>query len=78
MYLLQDRVLLLAFQECYRVLQRCTNQPFHSEPTDHYMCKHILHTRSYKVSQEPVSIHLPITRLLAGELLEMSLIDMLL
>ncbi|XP_017331926.1 E3 ubiquitin-protein ligase UBR1 [Ictalurus punctatus] len=61
-----ERVLLLAFQECYRVLQRCTNQPFHSEPTDHYMCKHILHTRSYKVSQEPVSIHLPITRLLAG------------
>ncbi|KAK2843429.1 hypothetical protein Q7C36_011644 [Tachysurus vachellii] len=61
-----ERVLLLAFQECFRALQRCTNQPFHSEPTDHYMCKQILHTRPYKVSQEPVSIHLPITRLLAG------------
>ncbi|TSO25214.1 E3 ubiquitin-protein ligase UBR1 [Bagarius yarrelli] len=61
-----ERVLLLAFQECHRALQRCTNQPFHTEPTDHYMCKHILRTRSYKVSQEPVSIHLPITRLLAG------------
>ncbi|XP_037397971.1 E3 ubiquitin-protein ligase UBR1 isoform X5 [Pygocentrus nattereri] len=61
-----ERVLLLAFQECHRALLRCTNQPFHSEPTDSYMCKHILHKRPYKVSQEPVSIHLPITRLLAG------------
>uniref|UniRef100_A0AAR2LG23 E3 ubiquitin-protein ligase n=1 Tax=Pygocentrus nattereri TaxID=42514 RepID=A0AAR2LG23_PYGNA len=59
-----ERVLLLAFQECHRALLRCTNQPFHSEPTDSYMCKHILHKRPYKVSQEPVSIHLPITRLL--------------
>uniref|UniRef100_A0AAR2J1E2 E3 ubiquitin-protein ligase n=1 Tax=Pygocentrus nattereri TaxID=42514 RepID=A0AAR2J1E2_PYGNA len=62
-----ERVLLLAFQECHRALLRCTNQPFHSEPTDSYMCKHILHKRPYKVSQEPVSIHLPITRLLAGD-----------
>uniref|UniRef100_A0A8B9KV12 E3 ubiquitin-protein ligase n=1 Tax=Astyanax mexicanus TaxID=7994 RepID=A0A8B9KV12_ASTMX len=61
-----ERVLLLAFQECHRALLRCTNQPFHSEPTDSYMCKHILHSRPYKVSQEPVSIHLPISRLLAG------------
>lgn len=66
-YVLQERVLLLAFQECHRALLRCTNQPSHSAPTDHYMCKHILHTRPYKVSHEPVSIHLPITRLLAGE-----------
>ncbi|XP_066525852.1 E3 ubiquitin-protein ligase UBR1 isoform X2 [Hoplias malabaricus] len=61
-----ERILLLAFQECHRALLRCTNQPFRSEPTDSYMCKHILHTRQYKVSQEPVSIHLPISRLLAG------------
>ncbi|XP_072545545.1 E3 ubiquitin-protein ligase UBR1 isoform X1 [Salminus brasiliensis] len=61
-----ERVLLLAFQECHRALLRCTNQPLHSEPTDSYMCKHILHSRPYKVSQEPVSIHLPISRLLAG------------
>ncbi|XP_062863007.1 E3 ubiquitin-protein ligase UBR1 [Trichomycterus rosablanca] len=61
-----ERVLLLAFQECHRALLRCTNQPFHSQSTDYYMCKHILHTRTYKVSQEPVSIHLPISRLLAG------------
>ncbi|XP_056623407.1 E3 ubiquitin-protein ligase UBR1 isoform X2 [Triplophysa dalaica] len=61
-----ERVLLLAFQECYQVLMSCTNQPFRSEPTDSYMCKQILHARQYKVSQEPVSIHLPISRLLAG------------
>uniref|UniRef100_A0A673KS53 E3 ubiquitin-protein ligase n=1 Tax=Sinocyclocheilus rhinocerous TaxID=307959 RepID=A0A673KS53_9TELE len=61
-----ERVLLLAFQECHRALMSCTNQPFCSEPTDSYMCKQILHARLYKVSQEPISIHLPISRLLAG------------
>ncbi|XP_051578839.1 E3 ubiquitin-protein ligase UBR1 isoform X1 [Myxocyprinus asiaticus] len=61
-----ERVLLLAFQDCHRVLMSCTNQPFRSEPTDSYMCKQILHTRPYKVSQEPVSIHMPLSRLLAG------------
>lgn len=41
------------------------------------MCKHILHTRPYKVSQEPVSIHLPITRLLTGKLLKINRFDFL-
>ncbi|XP_046903856.1 E3 ubiquitin-protein ligase UBR1 [Hypomesus transpacificus] len=61
-----EKVLLLAFKECHRALMRCNNQPLLSEPTDYYMCKQILHIRPYKVSQEPVSIHLPISRLLAG------------
>uniref|UniRef100_A0A4W4H9P8 E3 ubiquitin-protein ligase n=1 Tax=Electrophorus electricus TaxID=8005 RepID=A0A4W4H9P8_ELEEL len=61
-----ERVLLQAFRQCHQVLLQCTNQPFHSEPTDSYMRKHILHIRPYRVSQEPVSIHLPISRLLAG------------
>ncbi|XP_076833759.1 E3 ubiquitin-protein ligase UBR1 [Brachyhypopomus gauderio] len=61
-----ERVLLQAFRQCHQVLLCCTNQPFHSLPTDSYMCKHILHLRPYRVSQEPVSIHLPISRLLAG------------
>lgn len=45
---------------------QCGNQPFQSEAADFYMCKHIVHVRPYKVSQQAVSIHLPITRLLAG------------
>ncbi|TDG98824.1 hypothetical protein EPR50_G00204320 [Perca flavescens] len=61
-----DEILLLAFEECHKALMQCNNQPFHREATDYYMCKHILHVRPYKVSQEPVSIHLPISRLLAG------------
>ena len=63
----QEMVLLMAFKECHRFFMRCTNQPLHSEPVDAYMCKHIFHHRPYKVSQEPVSIHLPISRLLAGK-----------
>uniref|UniRef100_A0AAQ5Y7S9 E3 ubiquitin-protein ligase n=1 Tax=Amphiprion ocellaris TaxID=80972 RepID=A0AAQ5Y7S9_AMPOC len=63
-----DELLLLAFKECHSVLMQCNNQPFHREATDYYMCKHILHVRPYKVSQEPVSIHLPISRLLAGKM----------
>lgn len=62
----QDEILLLAFKECHKVLMECNNQPFHKEPTDYYMCKHILNVHPYKVSQDPVSIHLPISRLLAG------------
>ncbi|XP_005724070.1 E3 ubiquitin-protein ligase UBR1 [Pundamilia nyererei] len=61
-----DEILLLAFKECHTVLKQCNNQPFHRDATDYYMCKHILHARPYKVSREPVSIHLPISRLLAG------------
>ncbi|KAM9341690.1 E3 ubiquitin-protein ligase UBR1 [Symphorus nematophorus] len=61
-----EEILLLAFKECHKVLMQCNNQLFHREPTDYYMCKHILHVRPYKVSQQPVSIHLPISRLLAG------------
>nr|XP_046268930.1 E3 ubiquitin-protein ligase UBR1 isoform X2 [Scatophagus argus] len=61
-----DDIMLLAFKECHRVLMQCNNQPFQREATDYYMCKYILHVRPYKVSQQPVSIHLPISRLLAG------------
>ncbi|KAM9777231.1 E3 ubiquitin-protein ligase UBR1 [Neosynchiropus ocellatus] len=61
-----DELLLLAFKECHMVLMQCNNQPFQREATDFYMCKQILHVRPYKVSQEPVSIHLPLSRLLAG------------
>ncbi|XP_058471362.1 E3 ubiquitin-protein ligase UBR1 isoform X1 [Solea solea] len=61
-----DEILILAFKECHKFLMHCNNQPFHREANDYYMCKHILHVRPYKVSQEPVSIHLPISRLLAG------------
>uniref|UniRef100_A0A8C2Z771 E3 ubiquitin-protein ligase n=1 Tax=Cyclopterus lumpus TaxID=8103 RepID=A0A8C2Z771_CYCLU len=61
-----DEILLLAFEECHKVLMQCNNQSFHREATNYYMLKHILHVCPYKVSQEPVSIHLPISRLLAG------------
>ncbi|KAM8834217.1 E3 ubiquitin-protein ligase UBR1 isoform 1-T1 [Synchiropus picturatus] len=61
-----DELLLLAFKECHMVLMQCNNQPFHREATDFYMCKQILQVRPYKVSQDPVSIHLPLSRLLAG------------
>lgn len=63
---LQDEILLLAFRECHQVLLQCNNQPFHRDATDFYMCKQILHVRPYRVSQEPISIHLPLSRLLAG------------
>ncbi|KAF7658034.1 hypothetical protein LDENG_00018910 [Lucifuga dentata] len=61
-----EEILLLAFKESHKALMQCNNQAFHREASDFYMCKHILHVCPYKVSQEPVSIHLPISRLLAG------------
>ncbi|XP_051941847.1 E3 ubiquitin-protein ligase UBR1 isoform X3 [Hippocampus zosterae] len=61
-----DRILLEAFRDCRKVLLQCNNQPFRRKAADYYMCKQILHVRPYKVSQEPVSIHVPLSRLLAG------------
>uniref|UniRef100_A0A8C5BKT5 E3 ubiquitin-protein ligase n=1 Tax=Gadus morhua TaxID=8049 RepID=A0A8C5BKT5_GADMO len=61
-----ETVLLQAFRECHGALIHCNHRANQSEPTDFYMCKQILHIRPYKVSQEPVSIHLPISRLFAG------------
>ncbi|XP_054652195.1 E3 ubiquitin-protein ligase UBR1 isoform X2 [Dunckerocampus dactyliophorus] len=61
-----DKILLEAFRDCHKLLQQCNNQPFRREAADNYMCKQILNVRPYKVSQEPVSIHLPLSRLLAG------------
>lgn len=65
----QEEILMVAFKECHSVLMQCNNQPFHREATDYYMCKHIIHVHPYKVSQEPVSIHLPVSRLLAGRII---------
>ncbi|KAG7277883.1 hypothetical protein CRUP_036283 [Coryphaenoides rupestris] len=61
-----EKVLLQAFRDCHDALILCNNRAQHSEPSDFYMCKQILHIQPYKVSQEPVSIHLPISRLFAG------------
>uniref|UniRef100_A0A8C4XDW1 E3 ubiquitin-protein ligase n=1 Tax=Erpetoichthys calabaricus TaxID=27687 RepID=A0A8C4XDW1_ERPCA len=61
-----EEVLLQSFRKCYNTLMMCTNQPFKSEAADSYMCYHVLNCKPYRVSQDPVSIHLPISRLLAG------------
>ncbi|RXM32552.1 E3 ubiquitin-protein ligase UBR1 [Acipenser ruthenus] len=60
-----EELLLQGYKECYNTLMSCTNQPFKSEEIDTHMCNHVLHCKPYKVSQDPVSIHLPISRLLA-------------
>ncbi|MGH0168792.1 UNVERIFIED_CONTAM: hypothetical protein FKN15_055661 [Acipenser sinensis] len=61
-----EELLLQGYKECYNTLLSCTNQPFKSEEIDTHMCNHVLRCKPYKVSQDPVSIHLPISRLLAG------------
>ncbi|XP_058847458.1 E3 ubiquitin-protein ligase UBR1-like [Acipenser ruthenus] len=61
-----EELLLQGYKECYNTLMSCTNQPFKSEEIDTHMCNHVLRCKPYKVSQDPVSIHLPISRLLAG------------
>ncbi|MBN3275596.1 UBR1 ligase, partial [Polyodon spathula] len=61
-----EELLLQGYKECYNTLISCTNQPFKSEEIDTHMCNHVLRCKPYKVSQDPVSIHLPISRLLAG------------
>ncbi|XP_072425540.1 E3 ubiquitin-protein ligase UBR1 isoform X1 [Chiloscyllium punctatum] len=65
-----EQVLLQAYKECHRVLSQCTNECSQRDARKQLntlnMCGHSISLKRYLVSREPVSIHLPLSRLLAG------------
>ncbi|XP_048448819.1 E3 ubiquitin-protein ligase UBR1-like isoform X2 [Rhincodon typus] len=67
---MQEQVLLRAYKECHRVLSQCFNECSQRNARKQLntlnMCGHSISLKRYLVSQEPVSIHLPLSRLLAG------------
>ncbi|XP_032756485.1 E3 ubiquitin-protein ligase UBR2 isoform X2 [Rattus rattus] len=64
---LDEKVLIEAYKKCLAVLMQCHGGFTDGEqPITLSICGHSVETIRYCVSQEKVSIHLPISRLLAG------------
>uniref|UniRef100_A0A8C5KN28 E3 ubiquitin-protein ligase n=1 Tax=Jaculus jaculus TaxID=51337 RepID=A0A8C5KN28_JACJA len=64
---LDEKVLIEAYKKCLAVLTQCHGGFTDGEqPVTLSICGHSVETIRYCVSQEKVSIHLPISRLLAG------------
>ncbi|XP_014057166.2 E3 ubiquitin-protein ligase UBR2 isoform X1 [Salmo salar] len=62
-----ERVLIAAYKKCLTALTHCHSGFTDGEqPITLSMCGHSVDTIRYCVSQEKVSIHLPVSRLLAG------------
>ena len=59
----------MAYKECHKAVMRCSTGFKSSSKTVIQLCGHTLETKSYKVSEDLVSIHLPLSRTLAGECL---------
>ncbi|XP_040839310.1 E3 ubiquitin-protein ligase UBR2 isoform X5 [Ochotona curzoniae] len=64
---LDEKVLIEAYKKCLAVLMQCHGGFTDGEqPITLSICGHSVETIRYCVSQEKVSIHLPVSRLLAG------------
>lgn len=61
-----EDLLLVAYKECHKAVMRCSTNFMSSTKTVVQLCGHSLETKSYKVSEDLVSIHLPLSRTLAG------------
>uniref|UniRef100_A0A4W3KE80 E3 ubiquitin-protein ligase n=1 Tax=Callorhinchus milii TaxID=7868 RepID=A0A4W3KE80_CALMI len=62
-----EQVLLRAYKECHSVLSQCSNELIHCNTKKQSATLNLCgHSVSCVVSREPISIHLPLSRLLAG------------
>ncbi|KAJ7403188.1 hypothetical protein BTVI_80135 [Pitangus sulphuratus] len=61
-----EELLLRAYRECHKAVMRCSTNGRSREKTVFHLCGHTLESRPYRVSADPVSIHLPLSRTLAG------------
>uniref|UniRef100_A0A8C9L1P9 E3 ubiquitin-protein ligase n=1 Tax=Pavo cristatus TaxID=9049 RepID=A0A8C9L1P9_PAVCR len=61
-----EELLLRAYKECHKAVMRCSTNSRSREKTVFHLCGHTLESRPYRVSSDPVSIHLPLSRTLAG------------
>lgn len=63
----QERVLIEAYRKCLSALSQCHGGlPDGEQPISLGLAGHSVDTFRYQVSQDKVSIHLPVCRLLAG------------
>uniref|UniRef100_A0A8C4M5C4 E3 ubiquitin-protein ligase n=1 Tax=Equus asinus asinus TaxID=83772 RepID=A0A8C4M5C4_EQUAS len=61
-----EELLLVAYKDCHKAVMRCSTSFMSSSKTVVQLCGHTLETKSYRVSEDLVSIHLPLSRTLAG------------
>uniref|UniRef100_A0A8C6RL83 E3 ubiquitin-protein ligase n=1 Tax=Nannospalax galili TaxID=1026970 RepID=A0A8C6RL83_NANGA len=61
-----EDLLLVAYKECHKAVMKCSTSFICSNKTVIQLCGHTLETKSYRVSEDLVSIHLPLSRTLAG------------
>ncbi|XP_021495068.1 E3 ubiquitin-protein ligase UBR1 isoform X1 [Meriones unguiculatus] len=61
-----EDLLLVAYKECHKAVMKCSTNFMSSSKTVVQLCGHVLETKSYRVSEDLVSIHLPLSRTLAG------------
>nr|XP_033808724.1 E3 ubiquitin-protein ligase UBR1 isoform X1 [Geotrypetes seraphini] len=61
-----EEVLLRAYKECHKAVIQCSTNTSSRGKVLLQMCGYSLEDRPYLVSADPVSIHLPLTRTLAG------------
>ncbi|XP_074145507.1 E3 ubiquitin-protein ligase UBR1 isoform X1 [Sminthopsis crassicaudata] len=61
-----EDLLLVAYKDCYEAVMKCTLNNNSYEKSVIYLYGHTLECKPYRVSTDPVSIHLPLSRTLAG------------
>ncbi|OCT68575.1 E3 ubiquitin-protein ligase UBR1 isoform X3 [Xenopus laevis] len=61
-----DDILLKSYKECHQSLLQCRTPAPSQEKKLIRMCGHSYQSYPYQVSKDPISIHLPLSRMLAG------------
>ncbi|XP_044293209.1 E3 ubiquitin-protein ligase UBR1 isoform X3 [Varanus komodoensis] len=61
-----EELLVAAYKECHAAVMKCSASYRSKDKIRIRLCGHTLEARRFKVSADPVSIHLPLSRMLAG------------
>ncbi|KAG8449458.1 hypothetical protein GDO86_016202 [Hymenochirus boettgeri] len=61
-----DDILLKCYNECYQSILRCYTPVATQQKKPIEMCGHSYKSYPFQVSKDPISIHLPLSRMLAG------------
>ncbi|XP_062973720.1 E3 ubiquitin-protein ligase UBR1 isoform X2 [Elgaria multicarinata webbii] len=67
-----EELLVTAYKECHAAVMRCSASNYSRDKTVIQLCGHILQSKYFKVSADPVSMHLPLSRMLAGLHIQLS------
>ncbi|XP_066487271.1 E3 ubiquitin-protein ligase UBR1 isoform X2 [Tiliqua scincoides] len=67
-----EELLVTAYKECHAAVMRCSASNCSWDKKVIHLCGHTLESKRFKVSADPVSIHLPLSRMLAGLHIQLS------